>query len=42
MLFRSLERGAEITSLLVPPDASLADTTPPGDHMKTMEEACER
>jgi putative redox protein len=38
----TLERGAEITSLLVPPDASLADTTPPGDHMKTMEEACER
>jgi putative redox protein len=38
----TLERGAEITSLLVPPDASLGDGTPPGEHMKTMEEACER
>ena len=38
----TLERGAEITSRLVPPDASLKDATPAGDHMKTMEEACER
>ena len=36
----SLERGADITSSLVPPDVSLGDATPSGEHMKTMEEAC--
>jgi len=38
----TLERGSDISSSLVPPDASLGDGTPSGEHMKTMEEACER
>jgi putative redox protein len=38
----TLERGSDITSSLVPPDASLGDGSPPGEHVKTMEEACER
>jgi putative redox protein len=37
----TLERGSDISSSLVPPDASLGDGTPRGEHMKTMEEACE-
>jgi len=38
----TLERGSDITSSLVPPAPSLGDATPSGEHMKTMEEACER
>ena len=38
----TLERGAEVTSRLVPPEASFGDASQPSDHMKTMEEACER
>jgi putative redox protein len=38
----TLQRGADVTSRLVPPEASFGDATPAGEHMKTMEEACER
>lgn len=38
----TLERGAEVTSRLVPPDAAFGDKGQPGDHLRTMEEACER
>jgi putative redox protein len=38
----TLERGSDVSSSLVPPDVSRGDGTPSGEHMKTMEEACER
>jgi putative redox protein len=38
----TLERGADVVATLAPPDARLGDeTTTDGEHMKTMEEACE-
>ncbi|MGZ3403619.1 MAG: OsmC family protein [Phenylobacterium sp.] len=38
----TLERGADISSSLTPPPADLGGAGAPGEHMKTMEEACAR
>jgi putative redox protein len=38
----TLERGADVTSRLVPPEAGFGDANQPSEHLRTMEEACER